>query len=832
MVEGLHSTRLDLGCYHYDLTQQILMDSQGNTCALRHQSLKVLHYLALHANQVVTKAELFASIWRGLNVTDDSLVQCIAEIRQALQDSKHQILKTWPRRGYSLLTSTLQAKAPQSPSEGLLPLLGRAQELQDLEHMLLDPSCRLITLLGLGGVGKSRLTKAVVNSVVQQFPEGCYFIELAAVQCADLIPSAIANVLKVSLQGQRPPLEQLQRFLAGKRVLLVLDNIEHLLPEAAVCECLLASCSGLKILTTSRQPLQVYGEWLYRLQGLKVAQQLAAAPRCAAFALFMQAARRVHYQFSPTVDDQALILEICRLVNGMPLGIEIAASWLKHLSCAEVLRELTQHLQAVNPSAAATPVSALSQVVEQTWQMLSTREQQIMQMLALFRGGFTRETASALTGAGLADYGSLIDKSILNRQPNGHYVLHEVMRHYASHSYLAEASHLTTTQRFVEYYLAKATVADAVILGGQQFASIQQLAQEHDNLRECLRLCAEAKQQSAPQLLHLGLKLVGTLGMFWFLANHWQEGDHWLARFLALHQQTPPCLAQGMALLAAGGISAVLDKHSVADHYLSIGSQLAAQFGGKVEIARSLFVLSILRRLQGRYLESVDCGQQSMRLFMDAGDEGGYQINLVNVGHALFKLGRYDEAIPLFEECISLNQKLGLTLSMPYALINLGRVNAQLQQLPAARAYLQQSVQLTEQLGVLLYRAQALCALGWLELNEGKIAPALELLQSSMTDYLHLGDREGQIAVMLGIGVAKAAQGQLNLAWQCIVVAENLAKCLKLQAFAEYPALLTAAKQRIQQGLGAHELVLQRNLGLVSKLETIFNTMLAETIAQ
>ena len=672
----------------------------------------------------------------------------------------------------------------------------------------------------------------MVNSVVQQFPEGCYFIELAAVQCADLIPGAIANVLKVSLQGQRPPLEQLQRFLAGKRVLLVLDNIEHLLPEAAVCECLLASCSGLKILTTSRQPLQVYGEWLYRLQGLKVAQQLAAAPRCAAFALFMQAARRVHYQFSPTVDDQALILEICRLVNGMPLGIEIAASWLKHLSCAEVLRELTQHLQAVNPSAAATPVSALSQVVEQTWQMLSTREQQIMQMLALFRGGFTRETASALTGAGLADYGSLIDKSILNRQPNGHYVLHEVMRHYASHSYLAEASHLTTTQRFVEYYLAKATVADAVILGGQQFASIQQLAQEHDNLRECLRLCAEAKQQSAPQLLHLGLKLVGTLGMFWFLANHWQEGDHWLARFLALHQQTPPCLAQGMALLAAGGISAVLDKHSVADHYLSIGSQLAAQFGGKVEIARSLFVLSILRRLQGRYLESVDCGQQSMRLFMDAGDEGGYQINLVNVGHALFKLGRYDEAIPLFEECISLNQKLGLTLSMPYALINLGRVNAQLQQLPAARAYLQQSVQLTEQLGVLLYRAQALCALGWLELNEGKIAPALELLQSSMTDYLHLGDREGQIAVMLGIGVAKAAQGQLNLAWQCIVVAENLAKCLKLQAFAEYPALLTAAKQRIQQGLGAHELVLQRNLGLVSKLETIFNTMLAETIAQ
>ena len=828
MVEGLNSTKLTLGCYYYDLNQQILVDSQGNTCALRHQSLKVLHYLALHANQVVTKAELFASIWRGLNVTDDSLVQCIAEIRHALQDRDHQILKTWPRRGYSLLASPLSAKAAQATSEALLPLLGRAQELQDLEQMLLDPSCRLITLLGLGGVGKSRLTKTLVHSVARQFPEGCYFIELAAVQCADLIPSAIAKVLTLSLQGQRPPLEQLQRFLAGKRILLILDNIEHLLPEEAVCECLLASCAGLKILTTSRQPLQVYGEWLYRLQGLKVAEQLAAAPRCAAFALFMQAARRVHYQFAPTVEDQALILAICRLVNGMPLGIEIAASWLKHLSCAEVLRELTQHLQAVKLSAACTSVSALSQVVEQTWQMLSTREQQIMQMLALFRGGFTREAASALTGASLADYGSLIDKSILNRQPTGHYVLHEVMRHYASHSYLAEASHVITTQRFVEYYLAKATLADAAILGGQQFASIQQLAQEHDNLRECLRLCAEAKPQSAHQLPRLGLKLVGALGMFWFLANHWQEGDHWLARFLTLHQQNPPCLAQGMALLAAGGIAAVLDKHSLADQYVSIGSQLAAQFGGKVEIARSLFVLSILRRLQGRYLESVDCGQRSMRLFMEAGDEGGYQINLVNVGHALFKLGRHDEAIPLFEECISLNQKLGLTLSMPYALINLGRVSAQLQQIPTARAYLQQSVQLTEQLGILLYRAQALCALGWLELNEGKIESALELLQSSMTDYLHLGDREGQILVMQGLGVAKAVQGEFTLAWQCIKAAENLAQQLKLPSVNEYQPRLNETKKRIQNELTVNELALQGNLGLVMGLEGLFNTRIKQ----
>lgn len=827
MVERLNHTTLHLGSYYYDLTQQVLADSQGNPCILRHQSLKVLHYLALHPNRVVTKAELFASIWRGLNVTDDSLVQCVADIRHALQDKNHQILKTLARRGYCLIASVLSSALPVC--DELLPLLGRAQELQELEQMLLDPHCRLITILGFGGVGKSRLTKTLVKSVAVQFPEGSYFVELAAVQCADLIPSTIAKVLDLSLQGQRPPLEQLQRFLVGKRILLILDNIEHLLPEVILCQSLLVNCPQLKILTTSRKPLQVYGEWLYHLQGLKVAQHLAAIPSCAAFALFMQAARRVHYQFSPTVEDQALILEICRLVNGMPLGIEMAASWLKHLSCAEVLRELNQHLQSFDPSVSTSPVSALSQVVEQTWQMLSSREQQIMQMLAFFRGGFTREVASALTDASLADYGSLIDKSILNRKPTGQYVLHEVMRHYASHVYIAEASQLKMAQGFVGYYLEMASSADAGILGGQQFSSIKLLAQEHDNLRECLGLCAADEYQST-SLSRLGLKLVGALGMFWFLANHWQEGHRWSEHFLKLHQQAQPCLAQGMALLAAGGISAVLDKYAVADQYVRMGSKMAARFGGKIEVARSLFVLSILRRLQGHYLESVDCGQQSMQLFMEAGDEGGYQINLVNVGHALLKLGRYDEAIPLFEECIRLNQKIGLTLSMPYALINLGRVNAQLQQTQIARAYLQQSIQLTEQLGFLLYRAQASCALGWLELTEGNLDQALSLLRSSMVDYLHLGDQEGQIAVMQGLGVAKVDQGELKLAWQCIMAAENLAKHLGLASVTEYQPLLNAAKQRIKQGLSASELALQGHLGLVCTLETIFNTMFAETI--
>lgn len=825
-------SQLQIGNYYYALDQQQLSDSHGQVCTLRYQSLQVLHYLASHANQQVSKEEFFAKVWKGACVTDDSLVQCIAEIRQVLQDKKHELLRTLPRRGYILMAAERITPKVSAVFEELLPLLGRHQELQHLEQMLLDPACRLITLLGFGGMGKSRLAKALIKSSITQFPQGVYFVELTAVQCPQLIPSAIATSMGLSLQGQRSHLEQLQRVLASQQALIILDNFEYLLPDEELCQSLLGACPHLKLLVTSRRPLQVYGEWIYRLQGLMVTPLVQAATTCPSFALFVQSAKRANYNFTPSLEEQTLILEICRLVNGMPLGIEIAASWLKHLSCAEVLTELKQQLTTLNSSADQEVASALNQIVTQSWQMLSPREQRIMQILSLFRGQFSREVASALTGAHLGDYSGLIDKSMLSRNPTGHYALHEVMRQYASQLRVAEDQYLTSTQRFIEYYLELAITADVGILGGQQLSIIQQFTQEHDHFRECLSLCMVSHEAVAPALPDLGLKLVGALGLFWFLANHWQEGHRWSERFINLHQAAQPSLAQGMALLVAGGISALLDKHTLAERYVSTGHALAVRFGDHVHSARGLFVLSVLRRLQGRYLESVEYGQQSMRLFMDCGDEGGYQINLANVGHALLKLGRYDQAIKLFEECISLNQKIGLTLSMPYALISLGRVHVQLKQASIARTYLQQSIHLTDQLGFLLYRAQAFCILGWLELSEGNIETALNLLKKSMQDYLQLGDQEGQIAVMLGIGVINTFQGQLKLAWQCIVAAEDLARHLKLQGFIEHQALLSEAKQRIRQGLSMNELVLQRHLGLIKGLEDLFNSMAAFSASQ
>lgn len=668
-----------------------------------------------------------------------------------------------------------------------------------------------MTILGLGGVGKSRLTKAAGKRLRAQFAQGVYWVELAPVLSADLIPLAIANAMQISLQGTRTPLEQLQYLLAQQQILLVLDNFEHLLPENEVCQALLEANPKLKILVTSRLPLNVYCEWLYPLGGLAASAQEPDS----AFELFLQTAHRLNANFLPSLEEQQAIKAICHLVEGLPLGIEIAASWVRCLSCQEILHELQryfQHWGAKQTNAISAP--ALNQVLQQSWQMLSKREKQIMHMLSLFRGTFKREAAAGLLGVNLGEVRSLIDKSMISRNVEGYFTLHEVMRQYAHAQSSKQPLHLKTTRHFVEYHLDLAERADTGILGQQQINTIAQLESERDNFRDCLNLCSV---EQTPLLTGLGLKLVSALGMFWFWIGHWQEGYRWSRRFLAFQLGSSSSLDQAKVLLVAGGIATLSDQYVVADRYLTEGIEVVKRLGESVHVARGLIPLAVLRRLQGRHQDALTYGQQSLQL----GDQGGYQFNLVNIGHALLGLGRYDQAIFALEESIALNQQLGVTLSLPYALVNLERVYWQQQQVQQARTHLQQSLDITEKLGMLLYRAQAHCILAWIDLYEGQADLALKCFEQSLKNYLRLGDKTGQVEVMRGMAIATAQLGDLTSAWRFIVLAEDLMGRLKVPLYSDHQTLLNEAKRRIQQGLSKSELELLKNLVLSLGIDSI-----------
>jgi len=768
----------------YDPNEQVLRQRNGKELKLRPKSLQVFLLLAENTGELVTKEEIITAVWEHVFVTDDSLIQCIADIRRVLQDTNRKIIKTVPRKGYIFFPPQSVIKADTSAE--LLPVIGRKKELTELELILQNPECRLLMMLGLGGVGKSSLALALKNKLKTsgQYPDGVYFISLANLQRPEHIPEAIAGKLGISLQGMRSPVETLIETLQSRDTLLILDNVEHLLPNAKVCLTLLQACPTLNILLTSRLPSQLPGEWIYQLHGFKLPAKKGDFVLSAAYRLFTRTAQRTNHSFQPEEVENSHIQEICRLVGGMPLGIEIAARWIQHLSCEEIVTEMSQYLSNIRKDSDSdsdtNQPATLSNVLRQSWNMLTDREQTIMQTLALFRENFTREAAAATTGIGIDDYSGLISKSVLTRNSQGRYVLHEVMRRYANkRRSLNPTQHLKASKRFFDYHLAIARDADTGILGGKQLNTITLLKSEQANLRECLSLC-HPEYTSKPLSHVAGLELVGSLGIFWFLANHWQEGRQWASNFLSLSSKSSCSDAKAKALLAAGNLSIVLDDYTAADKYLKIGTEMSADAGISIQYARGLAAMGVLRRLQGRLDEAIDCGRRSMHLFEAAGEQGGCQFNLGNVGHALLMKGEYDEAMEALEQCIHLNQHIGLTLGMPYALVNLGRLHWKLQQVVAARLYLQRAVEISEKMGVILYRAQALSTLGWIEISQLNFSNALKYLQNSAQDYMRLGETGGLADCMRGIAVVKTQTGELILAIQFISSAEKLTKSQKL----------------------------------------------------
>ena len=823
---------VNYGCVFYNPDLQTITTAEGEQLKLRPKSLSVFLYLAENSGRLISKDELFKEVWENVFATDDSLVQCIADIRRVFKDSKHKIIKTIPRKGYVFSPPPLQhADTPIQIDS--VPFYGRQQELTELQGLLEKPECRLLLILGLGGVGKSKLSKALAHCLQSsnRYQDGVIFVSLASLQHSRLIPSAIATALGISLQGLRSPEALLIEALAYREILLILDNAEHLLPDIEIFSTLIASCPDLNIVLTSRLPMQLEGGWVYHLNGFKLPDNLDEHfTQSEAAQLFINTACRANHCFQSNQDDLRYIFNICKLVGGMPLGIEIAARWVQHLSCEEIANEVKQDLLALQnnsvPSKGKEQQQALGKILQQSWEMLTEREQTIVQTLSLFRGEFTRQSAEAIADVKLADYTGLISKSMISRNAEGRYGLHEVMRRYATEQRLQSQSHHSNlSKRFFDFHLEAARQADAEILGGKQLSNMQWFESEHTNFRECLSLC-HPEHSAKPLDSGAGLELIGELGMFWFLANHWKEGREWAVNFLQISTNiSSNNITHSKAFLAAGGLSVLLDDYVIADKYLSHGTEVAESHGIKIIHARGLAASGVLRRLQGRLPEAITYGRHSMALFESAGDKGGYQFNLGNLGHSLLLNDLYDEAETALEHCIRLNQQIGATISMPYALVNLGRLHWKLNQLDTAKLYLQQAIEVSDKLGILLYRAQALSALGWMEIYGDNFDHALAFFRRSADDYLRLGEREGLADAMKGVVVCKAQQGELVVAMQFMTIAEVLIEDWAVPVSNAHDVLLCDAMKCIKQGLRPEEQKLYRNFGLTKSPEELFRAL-------
>jgi predicted ATPase/tetratricopeptide (TPR) repeat protein/tRNA A-37 threonylcarbamoyl transferase component Bud32 len=363
-------------------------------------------------------------------------------------------------RGTLPLTPTLTAEQPlhNLPVQPT-PFVGREEELASLAKLLADPGVHMATILGPGGIGKTRLALEAAEKQIGAFAEGVYFVPLAPLTSPELIVPAVAEALHFSFYEGSGPQEQLIDYLREKRLLLVLDNFEHLLAGTALIAAILQNAPGVRILATSRERLNLQAETLVLLEGMDFPdwETPEDAAGYSAVKLFLQSARRIQPDFALTAENVRYIARICRLVQGMPLGIVLAAAWTGALTLPEIADEIERSLDFLESDWRDVPERqrSLRAVFEYSWNLLTEAERDAFTQLSIFRGGFTREAAQQVAGASLKNLIALVNKSLLRRDLAGRYDVHELLRQFAE-ARLHETPTLETEarNRHSAYYAA------------------------------------------------------------------------------------------------------------------------------------------------------------------------------------------------------------------------------------------------------------------------------------------------------------------------------------------------------------------------------------------
>jgi predicted ATPase len=394
-------------------------------------------------------ARLMATAWGGQIILTPEVTEATTLPEGAsLKDLGVHLLKdlTEPQQVYGLLHEDLPLQEfpalrslsshPNNLPRQPTPLVGREEELVEIAELFSKPDCCLLTLVAPGGMGKTRLGLQATAEQSDFFRHGVYFVPLAGVTSSENLPATIAAALNLSFYGAEDLESQLQSYLHEKQLLLLLDNFEHLIDGAGTVADILSIAPEVKILVTSRERLRLQAEWTFEVTGLPVPENgsLEAAEEYGAVELFLQSAHRAQPGFSPSPEDLQAIVRICRLVDGMPLALELAAAWVNTLNCKEIAAEIQQDLDLLATEMHDVPrrQRSIRAVFDHSWNDLSTAEQSSFKQLSVFRGGFNRLGAQEVAGATLRILSALINKSLLTRDDAGRFQIHELVRQYAA----------------------------------------------------------------------------------------------------------------------------------------------------------------------------------------------------------------------------------------------------------------------------------------------------------------------------------------------------------------------------------------------------------------
>jgi predicted ATPase/class 3 adenylate cyclase/Tfp pilus assembly protein PilF len=622
---------------------------------------------------------------------------------------------------------------PNNLSDESTPFIGRSGEIAEITTLLGQPHVRLVTLLGPGGSGKTRLALQVGMNLLYSYRDGVFFCDLSPLTDPALIPSAIAETLGVKEEGTRTVLESLTSYFREKHLLLVLDNCEQVIEAASEVGTLLNECRELHVVATSRTPLHLAREREYAVAPLPVPDSSNLPPieqlrQYDAVALFIDRAGAAKHGFSLTPENAHTVAEICAQLDGLPLAIELAAARVKFFSPAALLRRLDHRLKLLTGGARDRPSrqQTLRATIDWSYSLLTAEEQMLLARLSAFSGGSSLAAIEAVSCPNedvdlMEGTTSLVEKSILRQEGEDEprFQMLETIREYAAEKLAETGQDERIRESHAQYFLTLAEQAHQETKGANEPEWLARLDRELGNLRAAMSWFLERLQAEDE------LRLAGALDSYWLKRGYWTEGRRWMEAGLVASEWIQPAVR-----------------------------------------ARVLRCLGVLAKSQGDFERGVPLLEDALALYRDLEDPEGTGMVLRNLGLFAIEQGKFERARTLVEEAVEIAQALGDRLRTAQGLFQIGQLEAQQDRHALARERYQDALTLFRAEGSMSAVAMVLSNLGYIEIEEGKLAEAESQLEESLRISRKLGLTEYNGYTILGLGMVSRKQGHLDRAGQ------------------------------------------------------------------
>ncbi len=715
----------------------------------------------------------------------------LGERRQALEVYE-ECVRTLKEQGLepddeslALFRSIDEQKLPQESEitwhnlpKATTPFFGRTEEIHELLRELNEPSNRVVTLLGPGGIGKSRLALEVARQSLHTYKDGVFHVDVGRNATAKQMLSAIVASVEIPLQERQDLRQQVLNALQRKEILLIIDNAEHAIEATDVLEDIVQE-TDVQLLAASRQRLHITSELIVEVQGLDYYDgdwqhvDVRALQSFHATQLFVDRMHRVNHRFALTQAVASDVARICRAAQGMPLAIELAASWGRAASCREIADGIEQnlrHLEALSPQAPSEHRSVRA-IFEHTWSLLSADEQRLFAKLSVFHGGVSSHSALHVTQTSLSTLMSLRDKALLQRAPSDRYVMHELLRQFAEERLNLDSDLRNETHDAHALHFSQSVADCAMALRGpEQIETLDRLQADSDNLRAAWNWNVDQHHFDRLE------RMLDAYYRYHELRNNWYSLEVLLSRAIdalrpfaaesvcptATQDPSHPLHRLFASLLSRlGTVHFHLASYTESQELLEESLTMARHLKARWLEAQSLCALGTTVSTVGEIEKSAPYLQESVRIAREIGDAH-------EVARCVSKLGilsrlrrQFDEAERHFKECLETYQRLGDPTETAGALLNLGTIYGSRGEATEAERLFQESLRLARQVGHRILTFMNTGNIGYLAYMREDYATAIAMYQESWAVALEIGNREGLVFLCYYLCLANARLGKV-----------------------------------------------------------------------